>query len=210
MITRHAPSLRPLLPHVLPSSFMVCLVKQTRPFSRFPTLLPRSFASNSSWTESIRSQQSVAVQHIPAIMKFEGSLPCSYERAIGPCPTIQSTTSQPMSQNNFNIILHCTPGPFECSLSFRFSDQNSVRVFNVSWMSTACLSLSILLYLIVLLMFGDEYRRLSTSLTSFNYDQSLTPSCFLVWNVLLNTWRDDYSVMMDSARITKFVRLLFC
>jgi len=89
-------------------------------------------------------------------MELEGSLPCSLELV----PLLSQkhslhTISPYLPMIHPSIIFPSTPKSSEWSFLFRFSDQNFVCIsylFHVCYMSTHL----ILLYLITLIIFGEE------------------------------------------------------
>jgi hypothetical protein len=103
-------------------------------------------------------------------MEPEGSLPRFQVPATCPYPEPDQSSPLPPSyflQIHLNIILLSVPVSSKWSLSLRFPHQKPV--WTSSLIRATYRAHLILLYLITRIMFGEEYRSLSSSICSFLY-----------------------------------------
>jgi len=119
-------------------------------------------------------------------MKTEGSLLCSHKPATGPYnEAYESSPHLSLSTTTHsNIIPSSTPTSSKWKeRPFRFSDQNVVCI---SSLSHACYipTPPIILYLMTLIIFGEEYKSCRFSLC--NFLQSPTASSLLCTHTLLS------------------------
>jgi hypothetical protein len=95
-------------------------------------------------------------------MEPEGSLPCLEEPVTGPYPELGECNPHPPTlpyilMFNFNIILPSTSTSSEWSFLFKVFKENFVFISHIPVHDTSSVHL-ILLDLIILIIFGDEYK----------------------------------------------------
>jgi len=122
-------------------------------------------------------------------MEPEGSLPRLQVPATCPCPEPDQSSPSPLPQSHFlkihlTVILPFAPGSSQWSFSLRFPHQNPVYtspLTNTCYMPARL----ILLVLITRIIFGEEYKSLSSSLCNFLH--SPVTSSLLGSNISLRT-----------------------
>jgi hypothetical protein len=126
-------------------------------------------------------------------MEPEGSLPCSQEPSTDPYPeTDRSNPYHPILRSILILSTHLHVG-LPSGLFLSGFPTNILHTFLVSPISATCPAHLILLHLIILIMFGEEYKLLK-SLCSF-IQPPVTSSLFGP-NILITLFSNTFSVCM--------------
>jgi len=131
------------------------------------------------WSGALRGKPNGAqlVKKFPAFMEPEISLPHSQVPSTSSYPEPDQSSPSPSSyflKIDLNVILLSTPGSSKWSVSLRFTHKNPVRTCPLPIHATFSVHL-IPVDLITRIIFGEDYRLLSSSLCSFLHSL-VTPS----------------------------------
>jgi len=142
-------------------------------------------------------------------MEHKNSLPHLQEPANCPSPEPDQSSPCPPSHSlriHFNIILPFTPGTSKWYLSPRFPHKNPTCTFLLPH-TCYMLSPNYCSRFITRIIFGDDYRSLSTSLCIFLH--SCLTSSLLDPNILLNTlFSNTLSLSSSLKESDKFRNLI--
>ena len=135
-------------------------------------------------------------------MEYEGSLPRLKMPAT--CPSPEPDQVSPSRPSNFlkihlNIIFPSKPGSSKWSLSLRFHYQNTICT---SALPSTCYMNS-LSHLITRIIFGEEYRSLSSLFCNFLH--STLTSFLLGQNILFSTLFSNTLSLRSSLNVTDHV-----
>ena len=128
-------------------------------------------------------------------MEPEGSLPHSQEPATCPYPEPARSIPYPPKYHflkiHLNIILPSTSGSPKWSLSLRFPHRNPICTSHLPPFVLHVPTVSFIFDLITRIIFGEQYRSLSSSLCSFlqsHLTSSLLGPNFLISNLFSSTF----------------------
>ena len=133
------------------------------------------------------------VKEFPAFMEPESSLPHSQVPATSSSPELDQPSPSPSShflKIDLNIKLPSTPGSSKWSVSLRFPHQNPVSTCPLPIHAT--FPAHLILDLVTRIIFGEDYRSLSSSLCSFLHSlvtPSLLGPIIFLSNLFSNTLR---------------------